>query len=76
VELSDYIFPSSKILFIEFLLRQRIAKILHSLFPQRFLPSFFEVISEDTIAYSQIWNYYKGWISKVKKSNEKFSASA
>ncbi|MBF2007290.1 MAG: FAD-dependent monooxygenase [Chlorogloeopsis fritschii C42_A2020_084] len=76
VEMSDYAFPLSKRLFIEFILRQRIAKILHRLFPQKFLPSLFEVISEDTNSYSQVLDYYKDWIAKVKKSNEKLTVRA
>ncbi|MFQ4146368.1 NAD(P)/FAD-dependent oxidoreductase [Chlorogloeopsis sp. ULAP02] len=75
VEMSDYAFPLSKRLFIEFVLRQRIAKVLHRLFPKHFLPSLFEVISEDTNSYSQVLNYYKDWIAKVKESNKKLTAS-
>ncbi|MGH7999169.1 MAG: FAD-dependent oxidoreductase [Brasilonema sp.] len=70
VELGDYAFPSSTRLFIEFILRESIAKILHKLSPKHFPPSLIDLIFETTIPYSEILNLYKGWISKVKKSNE------
>ncbi len=67
VELGDYAFPASKGLLIEFIFRELISKTLHRLFPQRFAPSLFELISESTVPYSEILNLYQGWISKVKK---------
>ncbi|WGV23528.1 FAD-dependent oxidoreductase [Halotia branconii] len=70
VELGDYAFPASKSLLIEFIFRELISKTLHRLFPQRFSPSLFELISESTVPYSEILNLYQGWISKVKKSNQ------
>ncbi|HEY9692673.1 MAG TPA: NAD(P)/FAD-dependent oxidoreductase [Oculatellaceae cyanobacterium] len=69
-EMSDYAFPSSKKLFIEFMLREAVARNLHKLFPKRFLPSMFQLLSETTTPYSQILKLHKGWISKVKKSQE------
>ncbi|BAY14233.1 FAD-dependent oxidoreductase [Calothrix sp. NIES-2098] len=71
VELGDYAFPSSTRLFIEFFLRESIAKILHKLSPNNFPPSLIDLIFETTIPYSKILDTYKGWISKVKKSNKK-----
>jgi len=72
VELSDYAFPlSGKLLFLEFLFRLRFAKFLHRLFPERFLPSLFQLVSETTVPYSEILDFYKDWISKVKQANEK-----
>lgn len=71
VELSDYSFPSSKNLLIEFALRQTFAKTLHQLFPKLFSPALFELISESTVPYSEILNSYQGWIAKVKKSQKK-----
>ncbi|MBH8552816.1 FAD-dependent monooxygenase [Nostocaceae cyanobacterium CENA357] len=67
VELGDYAFPASKRLLIEFIFRELISKTLHRLFPQRFAPSLFELISESTVPYSEILNLYQSWISKVKK---------
>ncbi|MCC5636216.1 FAD-dependent monooxygenase [Nostoc sp. CHAB 5844] len=72
VELGDNVFPLSQGLFIEFILRELSAKILHNLFPKNFSQSLFYLISESTVPYSEILNLYKGWVSKVKKSNAKF----
>lgn len=70
VELSDHSFPSSSKLFIEFVIRARLAKMLHQFFPNRFSPSLFELITESSMPYSEILDRYKGWIAKVKKSNQ------
>ncbi len=75
VELGDNAFPSTKGLFIEFVLRESLAKILHQLFPKLFSPSLSELIFETTVPYSEILQLYKGWISKVKQSNEKLLAN-
>jgi kynurenine 3-monooxygenase len=73
VELSDNSLPSSSKLFIEFVIRARLAKMLHQLFPDRFSPSLFELVTESSVPYSEILDRYKGWIAKVKKSNQQFS---
>ena len=75
VELGDYAFPLSKELFIEFIFREMVGKILHRIFPQIFPPVLTELVFESAIPYSEILNSYQGWISKVKKSNEKFLAN-
>ncbi|ARV59441.1 vioC monooxygenase [Nostocales cyanobacterium HT-58-2] len=75
VELGDNAFPSTTGLFIEFILRESLAKILHQIFPKRFAPSLSELVFETTIPYSEILNSYQGWISKVKKSNENLSVN-
>ena len=75
VELGNNTFPLSKGLFIEFLLRDIFAKTIHRIFPQRYLPSLSDLIFESSLPYSKILDSYKGWISKVKKSNAKFLAS-
>jgi kynurenine 3-monooxygenase len=67
VELGDYSFPSSSGLFIEFVLREQLAKTLHQLFPARFPPSLSELVFESSVPYSEILHSYQGWISKVKK---------
>lgn len=72
VELSDNSIPSSSKLFIEFMIRARLAKMLHQFFPNRFSPSLFELITESSIPYYEILKRYKGWIAKVKKSNQQF----
>ena len=75
VELSDNAFPTSKGLFIQFLLRESIAKTLHKLFPQRFPVSMFQMISETTIPYSEILQLHQGWITTVKQANDKLLAN-
>ena len=69
VELGDYSFPSSSGLFIEFVLREQLAKTLHQLFPDRFSPSLSELVFESSVPYSEILDSYQGWISKVKKQS-------
>lgn len=68
VELSDYTLPSQKSLFVEFILRMRIAQILHKLFPTKFLPPLFQAIHDPAISYREILQQYRGWCNKVKKS--------
>jgi kynurenine 3-monooxygenase len=74
-ELSENGFPSSCKLFIEFIIRERFAKMMHQLFPKYFSPSMMDLISNSTVPYSEILNSYKGWMSKSKKSNDKFLAN-
>lgn len=75
VELSNYSFPSSSRLFFEFVLREQLAKTLHHLFPDHFAPSLLELVSDSSVPYSKILHSYKGWIAKVKKSNQQFSGT-
>lgn len=72
VELGDYSFPSSPRLFIEFVIREQLAKSLHQLFPDRFAPSLSELVFESSVPYSEILNAYKGWVARVRKSNQQF----
>lgn len=76
VELGNNTFPLAKGLFLEYLIRELVAKTLHKLFPNRFVPSLSDLIFESSVPYSEILNSYKGWVSKVKKSNEKFLANS
>ncbi len=71
-ELSDNSYPSSAKLGIEFALREKLAKTLHQLFPNRFVPSLMDLVFESSVPYAEILNSYKGWIAKVKKSNQQF----
>lgn len=71
VDLGDYAFPSTARLFIEFVFRESVANILHKTFPKQFAPPISELIFETTVPYAEILTLYRGWISKVKKSNEK-----
>lgn len=72
VELGDYSFPSSPKLFIEFMVREQLAKTLHQLFPDHFAPSLTDLVFESSVPYSEILHSYRGWIAKVKKSNQQF----
>jgi kynurenine 3-monooxygenase len=44
-ELDTNVFPTSKVLFTEFMLRETFAKIMNKLFPQFFLPPLREVLA-------------------------------
>ena len=72
VELSNNTLPSAKSLFIEFIVRQRLAKILHRFFPKSFLPPISEALYDSSITYSKVLQVYKNWCNKVKKSQEEF----
>jgi kynurenine 3-monooxygenase len=69
VELSNNTLPFSNSLYIQFLIRQYFAKILHRLFPQRFLPPLMEALYNSSITYTEIWHAYQNWCSKVKRIN-------
>ncbi|PSB26292.1 FAD-dependent oxidoreductase [Chlorogloea sp. CCALA 695] len=71
-ELSDNSYPSSAKLGIEFALREKLAKTLHQLFPNYFVPSLMDLVFERDVPYAEILHSYKGWIAKVKKSNQQF----
>lgn len=72
LELSSHSSPPSSKLFVEFIIRERLAKILHRISPNRFPPSYFDLVFESSVPYSQILRTYKGWIAKVKRSNQQF----
>jgi 2-polyprenyl-6-methoxyphenol hydroxylase-like FAD-dependent oxidoreductase len=74
VELSSYATPMSSRLFIKFDIKQNIQKFLYKLFPRYFFPGLFESLSQPNIRYAEILEFYRGWVSKVKKSNEKLLA--
>ncbi len=70
-ELSDYAFPLSKSLVIEWLLRRNISRVMHKLFPEHF-PLYFSERAADTMdSYLEILNSAQGWISKVRRENKK-----
>ena len=72
VELSNNTLPLSNSLFIEFVMRERFAKVLHQFFPKRFLPPLFDALYESSISYREILHSYQNWCAKVKRSKEKF----
>ena len=70
-ELSSYAFPLSKTLFLEWLLRQKVSKVMHRLFPKYF-PLFISERASNTLdSYSEILDSARGWIDKVKRENNK-----
>ena len=73
VELSNHTLPFDRSLFVQLIIRQRLAKILHRLFSKRFLPPLFEALHESSIPYADILREYQSWCNKVKKSQQKFS---
>jgi len=70
-EIDTNVFPASKTLFAEFLLRDSLSKVMNKLFPQLFSPPLRDLISATTLSYAEIFKAHKGWISKVKNSNAK-----
>ena len=74
VELSNHTLPFKQSLFIQLIIRQRVAKLLHRLFPQRFLPPLFEALHESSISYAEILKHYRRWCDKVKQSKPEFSS--
>lgn len=75
IELSNHTLPFSQSLFVQLIVRQRLAKLLHRLFPKRFLPPLFEALHESSIPYADILYKYQSWCNKVKKSQQKFDKS-
>ncbi|GAB4232754.1 MAG: NAD(P)/FAD-dependent oxidoreductase [Stanieria sp.] len=69
-ELSNYAFPRSKILTLEFFLRLTIRRWLHKLFYKQFQPFVFDLIFETTLPYSEVLYLSQGWINRVKKSQQ------
>ncbi len=72
VELGNNAFPLDKRLYFEYILKGRLANFLHQLFPKRCSPSLYELISDGTVPYSETLKLYRSWVSRVKRSNEKF----
>ncbi|NJL40016.1 MAG: FAD-dependent monooxygenase [Leptolyngbyaceae cyanobacterium SM1_4_3] len=67
-ELSDYSFPRTKALRIEFFLRLTLKKLLHRWFPQRVKPFVFDLLLDQDLSYSQVLSLSQDWINKVKRS--------
>ena len=67
-ELSNYSFPrNNKLLAIEFFLNLILRRKLRQIFPQ-IQPFAFDLVMNTDIPYSQIFNSYRGWFNKVKRS--------
>ena len=67
-ELSDYSFPRTKLLAVEYFLRFKIGRFLHRLFPQWAKPFVFDLVLDYDLPYSQVLKLNQGWINKVKRS--------
>ncbi len=67
-ELSDYLFPRTKVLVVEFFLRLTIIRLLHRWFPQWVKPFVFDLVLDQDLSYSQVLSLSRGWINKVKRS--------
>jgi kynurenine 3-monooxygenase len=70
-ELSDYSFPRTKLLAIEYFLRLKIHRFLHRLFPQLVKPFVFDLVLDYDLPYSQVLKLSQGWINKVKRSDRR-----
>jgi kynurenine 3-monooxygenase len=67
-ELSNYSFPRTKWLGVEFFLRLTLSKLLHRWFPTRVKPFVFDLLLDQGLSYSQVLSLSQGWINKVKRS--------
>lgn len=67
-DLSDYSFPRSKSLVIEFFLRLTLGRKLHQCFPQWFKPFVFDLVLDSDLSYAEVLQLSQGWINKVKHS--------
>jgi kynurenine 3-monooxygenase len=67
-ELSDYSFPRTKGLVVEFFLRLTLSRLLHRWFPQQVKPFVFDLVLDQDLSYSQVLSLSQGWINKVKRS--------
>jgi kynurenine 3-monooxygenase len=74
-ELSDYSFPRTKLLRIEFFLRLTLGRLLHRWFPQWVKPFVFDLVLDRDLSYSQILSLSQGWIDKVKRSQTQAATS-
>ena len=72
-ELDGNILPVSKGLFIEFILRERWAKLASRWFPNLVAPSLRDLVGSSTVPFSEILQTYQGWVDKVKASNRKLN---
>lgn len=73
-ELDDNMVPVSKVLFVEFILRERWAKIANRWFPNLVAPALRDCLIDSNFSYAEILNIYSGWVAKVKASNQKIAS--
>ncbi|MBD1835158.1 FAD-dependent monooxygenase [Cyanobacteria bacterium FACHB-472] len=67
-ELSNYSFPRTKLLVVEFFLRLTMARLFHQWFPGLVKPFVFDLVLDADLSYSQVLSLSQGWIHKVKRS--------
>ena len=67
-ELSDYSFPRTKLLVVEFFLRLTLGRFLYKSFPSLVKPFVFDLVLDTDLPYSQVLHLSQGWINKVKRS--------
>lgn len=70
-ELDNNVFPTSKALFTEFILRENFARVMNKLWPNIFKPALRDLIADSTIPFADILKSHQKWISRVKDSNQK-----
>lgn len=67
-ELSDYAFPRTKKLVLEFIIRLKVRRFLHRLFPRLVKPFLFDLFLDSDLSYAEILDLSRGWIDKVKQA--------
>lgn len=67
-ELSNYSFPRTKALVIEFFLRLSLSRLLRRWFPNRVKPFVFDLVLDTDLPYSEVLSLSQSWIEKVKRS--------
>lgn len=72
-ELSNYSFPRTKLLVLEFFLRLTLLRLFHRWFPRLVQPFVFDLVLDTDLPYSQVLNLNQGWIHKVKRSMDENS---
>jgi kynurenine 3-monooxygenase len=73
-ELSDYSFPRSKMLVVEFIFRLTLGKKLRRWWPERLKPLPMELVTEGDLSYGEVLRQTKGWVDRVKRSQPVLSS--
>ena len=67
-DLSDYSFPRSKLMVLEFIFRRTVGKKLHRWFPKLGGPMPIELVVDTELPYTQVLKQTQGWIDRVRRS--------
>ena len=70
-DLSDYSFPRSKLMGLEFIFRITLGKKLGRWFPPLAKPLPMQLISESDLPYAEVLQQTQGWINRVKQSMQR-----